>query len=62
MWSERGCRFLRKVCVCVGDILIERWVMNLQVVLSPAHAHELTNAQWRKKNLSAKESMGNKAA
>lgn len=36
--------------------------MNLQVVLFPAHAHEHTNNQWRKKNLSAKESMGNKAA
>ncbi len=53
MWSERGCLLLRKtvcVCVCVRDIVIGRWVMNLQVVLPPAHAHEHTNTQWRKKS------------
>lgn len=42
MRSGRGCLFKEKlcVCVCVRDLVIGRWVMNLQVVLSPAHAHE----------------------
>lgn len=37
------------MCLCVRDMVIGRWVMNVQVVLSPAHAHEHTNTQWHKK-------------
>ncbi len=52
LWREHGVF----VFVCVfREIVIRRWMMILQVVLSPAHAHEHTNTQWRKKNPSAKE-------